>query len=41
MYDNLLEVMRQRPDAVVVPSVLGAVQETYGRLTDVLREPVP
>jgi hypothetical protein len=40
MYDDLLEVVRLRPGAVVVPSVVGAVQETYGRLADVLRGPV-
>lgn len=41
MYDNLQQVLRLRPDAVVVPSVLGAVQETYERLTDALRDPPP
>ena len=40
MYDNLLEVLSQRPDAVVVPSVMGRVQETYELLMDALREPV-
>jgi predicted kinase len=40
MYDGLLEVVRLRPGAVVVPSVAGAVQETYELLIDVLREPV-
>jgi predicted kinase len=40
MYDNLLEVVRLCPEAVVVPSVVGAVQETYGLLADALREPV-
>ncbi len=40
MYDNLLEVVRLRPGAVLVPSVAGAVQETYRLLTDVLRGPV-
>jgi len=39
MYDNLMEVVRLRPTAVVVPSTMGAVQETYERLTDALREP--
>jgi predicted kinase len=39
MYDDLLEVVRLRPGAVVVPSVVGAVQETYQLLADVLREP--
>lgn len=41
MYDNLLEVMRLYPGAVVVPSVAGAAQETYGLLVDALREPAP
>nr|WP_202897418.1 AAA family ATPase [Actinopolymorpha pittospori] len=40
MYDNLLEVVRQCPGAVVVPSVVGRVQETYEHLMDALREPV-
>jgi predicted kinase len=40
MYDDLLEVVRLRPGAVVVPSVVGAVRETYGLLMDVLRESV-
>jgi predicted kinase len=40
MYDNLLEVVRLRPGAVVVPSVVGAVLETYRLLADALREPV-
>jgi predicted kinase len=40
MYDDLLKVVRLHPGAVVVPSVVGAVQETYELLTDVLREPV-
>jgi predicted kinase len=40
MYDDLLEVVRQRQGTVVVPSVVGAVQETYGLLTAALCEPV-
>jgi predicted kinase len=36
MYDTLLEILRLRPDAVVVPSVSGAVDETYQRLLDVV-----
>ncbi|GIF75620.1 AAA family ATPase [Asanoa siamensis] len=36
MYDDLLEVLRQRPLAVVVPSTAGAVRETYDRLATVL-----
>jgi hypothetical protein len=40
MYDNLLEVVRLRPGAVLVPSVAGAAQETYQLLTDALRGPV-
>jgi hypothetical protein len=39
MYDDLLEVARLRPGAVVVPSVAGAVQQTYRLLTDALRGP--
>jgi hypothetical protein len=39
MYDDLLEVVRLRPGAVVVPSVAGAVQRTYRLLTDALRGP--
>jgi predicted kinase len=38
MYDNLMEVVRLRPGAVVVPSAVGSVQETYGLLADALRE---
>jgi predicted kinase len=38
MYDNLLETVRRRPGAVVVPSVAGAVRETYELLADALRE---
>jgi len=41
MYDTLLEVVRRRPGAVVVPSAVGEVQETYGLLTAALREMVP
>jgi predicted kinase len=40
MYDNLTEVVGLRPGTVVVPSAVGAVQETYELLADVLREPV-
>jgi predicted kinase len=40
MYDNLLQVVRLRPNAVVVPSVVGAVEQTYELLVDALREPV-
>ena len=40
MYDNLTEVIRQRPGTAVVPSTVGAVQETYVLLADALREPV-
>jgi hypothetical protein len=36
MYDDLLEVVPLRPGAVLVPSVAGAVQETYRLLTDAL-----
>jgi predicted kinase len=38
MYDRLVEVVRQRPGAVVVPSAAGEVQATYDLLTAVLRE---
>lgn len=37
MYDRLLEVLAQRPAAVVVRSVGGAVEETYATLEEVLR----
>lgn len=37
MYDNLMEVVRLRPQAVVVPSVAGTVRETYERLAYALR----
>jgi predicted kinase len=40
MYDDLMEVVRLRPQAVVVPSVAGTVQETYDLLAYVLGEPV-
>jgi hypothetical protein len=40
MYDKLMAVVRLRPGAVVVPSTMGAVQETYEHLADALREPV-
>ena len=36
MYDNLMGVVRLRPGAVIVPSVAGAVQETYELLADAL-----
>lgn len=38
MYDDLLEVVRRRPGAVVVPSAVGEVQETYRLPTAVLGE---
>ncbi|WNV87417.1 AAA family ATPase [Umezawaea sp. Da 62-37] len=41
MYDSLVEVMRLRPGAVVVPSAVGQVQETYGLLAAALGETVP
>jgi len=37
MFDNLMEVVHLRPGTVVVPSAVGAVQETYERLADALR----
>jgi len=40
MYDDLMEVIRKRPRAVVVPSMVGAMQETYELLADALRQPV-
>ena len=39
MYDNLMQVVRLRPGTVVVPSAIGAMQETYELLADALREP--
>jgi predicted kinase len=39
MYDNLMEVVRLRPGTVVVPSEVGAVQQTYDLVADALREP--
>jgi predicted kinase len=39
MYDRLLEVVRSRPDAVVVPSAAGAVEETCALVGDALRSP--
>lgn len=39
MYDKLLEILSRYPGAVVVPSVAGAVEETYRTLVDSLREP--
>jgi hypothetical protein len=41
MYDNLTAVVGLRPGTVVVPSAVGAVQETYELLADALREPGP
>jgi methylmalonyl-CoA mutase cobalamin-binding subunit len=38
-YDNLVEVVRLRPGAVVVSSTTGAVLETYELLAEALREP--
>jgi predicted kinase len=35
-YDQLMDVLRQRPDAVIVRSVAGAVDQTYQRLLGVL-----
>ncbi|WP_106188797.1 AAA family ATPase [Umezawaea tangerina] len=40
MYDRLLEVVRMRPGAVVVRSVVGEVQETYGLVVAALGETV-
>ncbi|MDU0287887.1 ATP-binding protein [Saccharothrix longispora] len=37
MYDDLLEVVRLRPSAVVVRSAAGAVEETYRLLADAMR----
>jgi predicted kinase len=39
MFDNLMEVVRLRPAAVVVPSAAGAVRETYELLAKAAREP--
>jgi hypothetical protein len=36
MYDNLVEVARLIPEAVVVPSAAGAVEETYKHLVEAL-----
>ena len=36
LYDRLLEVLRQRPAAVVVRSVPGAIEETYAALVAAL-----
>ncbi|MBP2479237.1 putative kinase [Crossiella equi] len=36
MYDNLVEVLRSRPDAVVVPSAAGEVAETFALLVEAL-----
>ena len=40
MYADLIEVVGQRPGTVVVPSTVGAVEETYELLVDALRETV-
>lgn len=40
MYDSLLEVVRQRPGAVVIPNAVGELPKTYGLLTAALREMV-
>ena len=37
MHDQLTAVIAARPDAIVVPSVAGAIQQTYQRLTAILR----
>jgi predicted kinase len=37
MHDALLDLLRLLPDATVVPSRAGAVEETYALLTDALR----
>ena len=39
MYDALLDLLRLLPDATVVPSTAGAVEETYALLTDALHGP--
>ena len=39
MYDDLLEVVRRRPDAVLVRSVAGPVHDTYRLLTAAMIEP--
>jgi predicted kinase len=39
MYDALLDLLRLVPDAAVVPSTAGAVEEAYALLTDVLHGP--
>ncbi len=38
MYDELLEVARQRPAAVVIRSEPGAVDETYAQLVSLLAQ---
>jgi hypothetical protein len=40
MYANLVEVVRQRSGTAVVPSTVGAVEESYELLVHALREPV-
>ena len=40
MYDDLVKIVRLRPGAVVVPSVAGAVRETYELVAAVLRSPI-
>jgi hypothetical protein len=37
MYDDLMAAVRRYPQAVVVPSAVGAVPETYELLADALR----
>jgi predicted kinase len=39
LYDNLLEVVRNRPGTVVVRSTAGAVEPAYELLAEALREP--
>ena len=39
MYDALLDLLRLLPDATVVPSTAGAVEEAYALLTDALHGP--
>jgi hypothetical protein len=36
MYDQLTAVLAARPDATVIPSVAGAVEQTYRALTAIL-----
>ena len=39
MYDNLLDVLRQRPDTMIVPCATGSIQQTYELLLNALHEP--